>query len=524
VVEGAAHNIEQGMNGHDAAIKAMDALFAPIVGITLVLISVFLPAAFLPGLTGRMYAQFALVIAATALLSAINAVTLKPTLGNYEHQRFIDEPNDIDYRLYNATIDYDFGRVALVSATSYGTLNQVGVTDASGAFGAPAGIDQGMKQRRFTQEVRLASNHGQVVEWTLGGFYTHESNRLSQNVFGADPLSGDRIPALDGLLIVDFPSRYRELAGFANAIWHVAPKFDLTAGGRYSHNRQSSEQDTSGLLVPPSNFSGKSSDSAFTYSVAPQFKPNRNTTLYARLAKGYRPGGPNAVSPDAPNAVPRLFGPDTTTNFEVGLKTQTADHLLSLELTAFQADWRDIQLLVQIGQFGVNTNGDGARSKGVEFTAGANPSRFLSLYASGSYVDAYLTDDAPLAGGFKGDSLPYNPKWQGTIGTEYKHPLTGSVVGRAGISWHYTGRRSSDFNPPPAPGVPGPPQRRLDSFSQIDAHAGVEMGRFRIDAFVRNLTGAHGIVNLGFFRATNGDVAAAVIMPRTFGLSLGARY
>jgi hydrophobic/amphiphilic exporter-1 (mainly G- bacteria), HAE1 family len=79
VVEGAAHNIEQGMSGHDAAIKAMDALFAPIVGITLVLISVFLPASFLAGLTGRIYAQFALVIAATALLSAVNAATLKPT-------------------------------------------------------------------------------------------------------------------------------------------------------------------------------------------------------------------------------------------------------------------------------------------------------------------------------------------------------------------------------------------------------------------------------------------------------------
>ena len=79
VVEGAAHNIERGLSGHDAAIKAMDELFAPIIGITLVLISVFLPAAFLPGLTGRMYAQFALVIAATALLSAINAATLKPT-------------------------------------------------------------------------------------------------------------------------------------------------------------------------------------------------------------------------------------------------------------------------------------------------------------------------------------------------------------------------------------------------------------------------------------------------------------
>src|SRR6516225_5364382 len=79
VVEGAAHHIERGLSPHDAAIKAMDELFGPIVGITLVLMAVFIPAAFLPGLTGQMYAQFALVIAATALISAINAATLKPT-------------------------------------------------------------------------------------------------------------------------------------------------------------------------------------------------------------------------------------------------------------------------------------------------------------------------------------------------------------------------------------------------------------------------------------------------------------
>ena len=79
IVEGAAHHIERGLSPHDAAIKAMDELFGPIIGITLVLMSVFIPAAFLPGLTGQMYAQFALVIAATALISAINAATLKPT-------------------------------------------------------------------------------------------------------------------------------------------------------------------------------------------------------------------------------------------------------------------------------------------------------------------------------------------------------------------------------------------------------------------------------------------------------------
>ena len=79
VVEGAAHHIERGLAPKEAAIQAMNELFGPIIGITLVLMSVFLPAAFIPGLTGQMFAQFALVIAATALLSAINAATLKPT-------------------------------------------------------------------------------------------------------------------------------------------------------------------------------------------------------------------------------------------------------------------------------------------------------------------------------------------------------------------------------------------------------------------------------------------------------------
>jgi hydrophobic/amphiphilic exporter-1 (mainly G- bacteria), HAE1 family len=79
IVEAVSRHIERGMSGHDASIKAMKELFGPIIGITLVLMAVFLPAAFLPGLTGKMLAQFAMVIAATALISAINAATLKPT-------------------------------------------------------------------------------------------------------------------------------------------------------------------------------------------------------------------------------------------------------------------------------------------------------------------------------------------------------------------------------------------------------------------------------------------------------------
>src|SRR6202040_575210 len=97
---------EKGMSGHDAAIRAMQELLGPIMGITLVLMAVFLPAAFLPGLTGRMYAQFALVIAATALISAINAATLKPTQSAMWLRPAIPpERRNIFYRAFNRVYD-----------------------------------------------------------------------------------------------------------------------------------------------------------------------------------------------------------------------------------------------------------------------------------------------------------------------------------------------------------------------------------------------------------------------------------
>ena len=78
IVESSSYYIEQGMPPKEATIKAMQELTGPVMGITLALVAVFVPAAFLPGITGQIFRQFALVIAATAVISALNALTLKP--------------------------------------------------------------------------------------------------------------------------------------------------------------------------------------------------------------------------------------------------------------------------------------------------------------------------------------------------------------------------------------------------------------------------------------------------------------
>ena len=80
VVEGVQRHIEEGLAPKDAARKAMEELSGPVVGIALVLASVFVPTAFIPGITGRLYQQFALTMAISVLLSAFNALTLSPAL------------------------------------------------------------------------------------------------------------------------------------------------------------------------------------------------------------------------------------------------------------------------------------------------------------------------------------------------------------------------------------------------------------------------------------------------------------
>src|SRR6202008_2422267 len=80
VVEGVQRHIEEGLAPKEAARKAMEELSGPVVGIALVLSAVFVPTAFIPGITGKLYQQFAVTIAISVLLSAFNALTLSPAL------------------------------------------------------------------------------------------------------------------------------------------------------------------------------------------------------------------------------------------------------------------------------------------------------------------------------------------------------------------------------------------------------------------------------------------------------------
>lgn len=118
VVEGVAKKVEAGMKPKQAAIEAMSELMGPIISTTLVLMAVFLPASFISGITGQMYRQFALVIAITALLSGIAAITLSPAQAG----EFIKAPKKNETPKRKNWFSRGFDRGFDAVATRYGFL------------------------------------------------------------------------------------------------------------------------------------------------------------------------------------------------------------------------------------------------------------------------------------------------------------------------------------------------------------------------------------------------------------------
>src|SRR5471030_613291 len=80
VVEAVEHHIDEGLSPRDATLKAMEEVGGPVVAIAIILAAVFIPTAFIPGITGRLYQQFALTIAISVIISAFNALSLSPAL------------------------------------------------------------------------------------------------------------------------------------------------------------------------------------------------------------------------------------------------------------------------------------------------------------------------------------------------------------------------------------------------------------------------------------------------------------
>lgn len=467
-------------------------------------------------------------------------VTLRPLHGLSQSQ-FVPQFSNLHYRVYNGVGTFDLGFATLTSSTSFATQKQNERSDFTFALsgllesiGLPPNEffePQDTNLNKFTQEIRLSSQT-RLLDWLVGGYYTHEKGLISQDFVAAEPgtLTPISLPFILGTARVD--SKYRELAGFADSTIHFAPQFDLELGGRYSHNRQSAHQVSDGILAGGFNDFpvARSSENVFTYSLAPKYKPNEHTSVYARVAKGFRPGGPNVLPPGAPPEVPKIYHSDSIISYELGAKAESADRRFSIDAAAFHINWSDIQLFAVVNGFGVNTNGSSAKSDGFEFTAGARPMPGLDLSLNAAYTNARLTGDTPaVVGGRDGDQLPFTPKLSLGLNGDYHWQLASSTRAHAGASLRHVSGQTAAYDPDFVAGFGH--QRHVRPYNVVDLNAGVYFGHLNVEAYVKNLGNSHGVTSttattvFGPFPLFPGNaIGTGIIRPRTIGLTLGFDY
>ena len=324
------------------------------------------------------------------------------------------------------------------------------------------------KEDTFTQEIRLVSTNDGPWNWIAGGFYSNsETDALSQEFTpGYDVfVSGENLRP-DSLEYYERSNeKIEELAFFGELGYRLTEAWQITVGARwFEYNDDASLgiafplADTvfggappDSILLNPDTFEDDFDDVIYKFNTSYDFSDD--VMGYLTVSEGYRLGGLNLLEvcdPDgsdvqtvciSPDEV--LIQPDTTTNYEIGVRSVLFDSLV-LNGAVYFIEWEDVQVAgtTEVGTFPITTNGGSAESMGLELSAQWAVNDRLSFTGSYAYNEAELTEDAPaLVDGedaFDGDRLPGSPEHQYFLSANYSYPLDGGST--LEFDWSMTGQ------------------------------------------------------------------------------------
>jgi outer membrane receptor protein involved in Fe transport len=459
-------------------------------------------------------------------------VHLKPGLGDLQ-QSALAGTGYFDQRvqIYTAILKAKLGAFDVTSVSGYNINQYEDVIDYTplygtltqsqfGVTGSP--LYEHINTYKFTEELRAGVQLGPKADWLIGAFYNHENSPNTQSQLATDVTTG----AVAGTFLFDTaPQEFKEYAVFTDLTYHFTDRFDIQFGGRESQNRQNSYVAYIGPYAalflggsPTIYPSVHTKDGSFTYLVTPRFKISPDLMVYARLASGYRPGGPNVNAPAF--GLPTSYHADKTKNYELGVKGDALNNTVSYDASLYYIDWNNIQLILYDAQSGAGyyTNAGGAKSQGAEFSVEARPLRGFTLSAWVAYTDAQLTQAFPAtstAFGNSGDRLPFGSRLSGSFALDEQFPVTRSITGFVGGSISYVGDRKGVFT--------GSSERQsFPSYARTDLHAGLKYESWTFDLFANNLADKRAALNGGI--GTLYPIAFNYIQPRTIGLTVADRF
>lgn len=326
----------------------------------------------------------------------------------------------------SAKIEYDFGPVTLTSITAIEDASSFSLGDIDGGAGAvflPGGSIPGFipfpaetqdsvdDLDQFTEEVRLASNGDNVLDWQVGFYYFDSDVRVS--TFG---------PAFPPLTTLRHEND--SWAVFGQASYDLTDRFTLTAGGRFTDDNR----DFNAILLPPfvTVNPTHADDEDFSWDVSGLYRVNDGLNLYARVARGFR--GPTIQGRDVAFAAfsgavdPQTVAKsETILSFEGGFKSEFMDNRARLNVTGYYYEVDDQQFSIIGGAGNINqvVNADEGIGWGVEVDAEALLTDQLYVSVGFSYNNTEINDSdlatAPCGSGLCTVLDPLNSLGQALI-------------------------------------------------------------------------------------------------------------
>jgi len=445
----------------------------------------------------------------------------------------------------NATYDLHWATLSYVGSYQTGTgqlqvslentpsqaIYQVDLPLFGGAT-VPAGDELGVpkvaKFDKHTSELKLASPDSGPFRWLAGVYYVTETDSLNEYIGAIDlATQSPKAGAVGNLQSFLLTSNLRQVAEYGDVTYYILPKLDITGGIRIGEYQESYLQAAGGAdfaaynvlgslfgftPTPAVTPAGHENSTVETYQANLRYHITADNMVYFRFATGYRPGGPN----DIIFGSPPTYGPDTTDNFELGWKTTFWNSKAYLEAAAYDILWHNIQVEASQNGIGYLTNGGAAEIKGVEAALTLRPIQGLNLNAAISYTDGKLTQTAPGGTGDAGDTIPNTPKFSGSLSADYTQPVGRGLDGFVGASARYVDVRDTAFEHSLTS-----ENTTLPPYTIVDLRVGVRKGPYEVTAFVRNIGDDRAV--LGGVDSS-GETLLVIARPRTFGVSLSAKY
>jgi outer membrane receptor protein involved in Fe transport len=465
------------------------------------------------------------------------------------------------------TLEYDLGFATMTSASSWAHHTNRTLQDATSNYEtlsfytayygnnprAFVSGQNGFQDELWSEEIRLASKSGGIVDWVGGLFFRNEQTNIQNHesyvgynayynacvpVYGSgSPQCGlgeygsiHNVSEVNGIALVpdlvyigDFETHFQDLAAFGEVTWHITSAWSLTGGARVFKQNVTQAQQTALLFIGPSFIDNESRSDEWrraSWKINTAYHLDNSNLLYATWSQGFRRGGINALPPTeainnyvTPPALTKVQ-PDTADNYEIGAKG-TLQNRFRYSAAIYDIQWKNIQegaFLTPLVLPGAINVGDGY-SRGLELELSAAVTKHLSAQLGYTYDSTKLTSLSAIALlGLSvpppvGSQLPGTPKTSLALGFEYGH------VEFAGGHYQSAVIPSISTTVPTAAG-----------YTLLDARVSFARPHWLSTLYVDNLTNALGINAYTDPAIWGYRYSAIVSRPRTVGVTIAYSF